>query len=107
MVRQWLVTGMFEGDAEGEEKANTIVTELGDHVMTYSHDRHIPPARAQELGLCVKLLEDDEKVQDAVLSIHHAYVQTLAATAAYKVIENQLGVAFIQQIQTVMVPQGK
>jgi hypothetical protein len=106
MVKQWLVTGMFSGDPAGEGKAIAIVTELGDHIMTCSHDRHIAPSRAQELGLCIRLLEDDDRIQDLVLSIHHAYIQTLSATAAYKVIENQLGVAFIQQLQAVMLPQG-
>jgi len=48
-------------------------------------------------------LEDDQALQEAVLSIHHALVHTLSATAAYKIIENHEGVAFIQIAQRVIV----
>ena len=41
-------------------------------------------------------------MQDAVLSVHHACIHTLAATQALKIIENHKGIAFIQQIA----PQG-
>jgi len=37
-----------------------------------------------------------------VLSIHHACVATFQGTAATKVTENQLGIAFIQQAQQVV-----
>jgi hypothetical protein len=45
------------------------------------------------------MLEADNELQDAVLSIHHACVATLQGTAAKKITENQLGIAFIQQAQ--------
>jgi hypothetical protein len=48
-------------------------------------------------------LEDDPKLQDAVLSIHHACIHTLTATNAYKIIENHNGIAFIQSEQQVLI----
>jgi hypothetical protein len=50
-------------------------------------------------------LEDDQKLQDAVMSQHHACVQTLQDSGAVKLIENQDGVAFIQAIRQVAVAQ--
>lgn len=96
MVKQWLMTGMFKGDRDAEQKANRIVEELGDHLLTKSHDRHISIDRAKELGLKILALEDDNKLQEAILTVHHACIQTLSATPAFKLIENHRGIAFMQ-----------
>ena len=98
MVKEWLVAGMFEGDSEAEGKATKIVDELASHPETKTHERHISLARAQELGLEVASLESDDDLQDAVLTVHHACIQTLADTPASKIIENHRGVAFIQRM---------
>lgn len=95
MVSAWLKTGMFAGDPKADEKAQHVITELGDHALTKSHARHISIQRAREIGLHVVALEEDGDLQEAVLSVHHAYIQTLAGTAALKILENHNGVAFI------------
>lgn len=59
--------------------------------------------RCREIGLKVDALEDNHKLQDAVLTVHHACVHTLSGTNAFKIIENQEGHAFVQQAQQVMV----
>ena len=43
-------------------------------------------------------LEDDDKLQDLVLSVFHATTHTFDGTGAVKIIENQLGKAFIKQV---------
>ena len=101
MVREWLMTGMFARQSGGSKKVDAIITELSDHALTKSHDRHISMQRARELGLKVRALEDDEDLQDAVLTVHHACIQTLSATSAIKIIENHSGTAFIQQVELV------
>lgn len=106
MVRDWLVTGMFAGEQDAQAKADNVVNELGSHALTKSHARHISATRARELGLKVRALEDDSSLQDAVLSVHHACVQTLQATPAFKIIENQNGTAYIQTIRQMVVQQG-
>lgn len=98
MVKEWLVTGMFSGEANALAKAQTIVTELSDHALTKSHDRHISMERGRSLGLMISALEDDGELQDAVLSVHHACIHTLAATLAYKIIENHEGTAYMTLI---------
>ena len=50
------------------------------------------------MGIEVVALEDDPALQEAVLTVHHAYVQTLAETQAIKLIENQDGIAHIGAI---------
>ncbi len=96
VTTEWLRDGMFVGKNDAEDRAKKVVDELGSHALTKSHDRHISLQRAEELGLEVVRLEDDSQLQDAVLSVHHSVILTLAETQAYKVIENQVGVAFIR-----------
>ena len=103
MVQEWLTTGMFAGDPDAETKAVRIRDELGDHALTKSHQRHISFRRARDLGIIVTPLEDDQELQDAVLSVHHASVQTLSATATVKLVENQLGVTYVTQMANVLV----
>ncbi len=101
MVKAWLVNGMFAGDADAATKADRVLQELGDHALTLSHARHISLQKAKDIGLKVVALEDDQWLQDAVLTVHHVFVQTLTATRAIKIIENHNGIAFINTVQLV------
>jgi len=96
MVTEWLKSGMFSDDpATAAAKADKVTSGLGDHALTLSHARHISIKMASDLGIKVVPLEDDHKLQEAVLSVHHACIQTFSATAAIKLIENHNGVAYI------------
>jgi ATP-dependent protease ClpP protease subunit len=106
MTKEWLKTGMFKSDPDAQAKADKVVGELGDHAITMSHARHISLKAAQSLGLKIVPLEDDQSLQDAVLSVHHAAILTLNMTPAIKIIENDRGVAFVQTIQQVIVRAG-
>lgn len=99
MVSDWLKSNMFANDPKADEKAQDIITELGSHAMTLSHDRHLAPDQLKGLGLKIANLEDDQDLQDSVLSLHHSCIITLTQTPAYKLIENQEGKAFIQLIK--------
>lgn len=99
MVSDWLKSNMFANDPKADEKAQDIITELGSHAMTLSHDRHLAPDQLKGLGLNIANLEDDQDLQDSVLSLHHSCIITLTQTPAYKLIENQEGKAFIQLIK--------
>ena len=41
--------------------------------------------KAKELGLNIIALEDDEALQDAILSVHHCYMHTFQNTQAVKI----------------------
>lgn len=101
MVKDNLVSGMFAGESDAEIKAMRIVQDLGSHELTLSHARHISMERARELGIKVTALEDRPELQEAVLTVHHACIQTLTATAAVKLIENHQGRAFIQTVEII------
>ncbi len=78
-------------------KAKKIVDALTDFSGTKAHDRHIHYDELIELGLKVDLLEDDDELQDLVLTVHHCYMHALTNTTAFKIIENHKGTAFIKQ----------
>jgi Serine dehydrogenase proteinase len=108
MAREWLKSGMFKDDPEADQKASSILGELGSHALTLNHARHISAAKAKSLGIVMEELEDDQELQEAVLTVHHACMLTLSATPAVKIIENHRGVASIQSVQVggVPVPQS-
>ncbi len=95
IVRKWLETGMFEGDATAARKAATIVAKLNNHADTKMHARHIHAEEAKSFGLRISMLEEDNQLQDLVLTIHHAYMHTFASAPAVKIVENHLGHAVI------------
>ena len=103
MVKEWLVRSMLSADPKPKAKALRVVKDLSDHALTKSHARHLSAQKCSEIGLKVKMLEDDHRLQDAVLSVHHACIHTLSSTPAFKIIENHKGVAYIQLAQAVMV----
>jgi len=49
-------------------------------------------------------LEDDQALQDAVLSVHHATMHTLSGPAV-KIVENHLNRAYVKMQQQFAVPQ--
>lgn len=51
--------------------------------------------RGEEIGLKIEKLEDDKKLQDLALTVHHAYMHTFSMSVAIKIIENHIGVAIV------------
>jgi metal-sulfur cluster biosynthetic enzyme len=92
-----LRSNMFAGRADAVALADNIVATLTDFSGNKSHDRHIHYDECRDMGLEVELLEDDNTRQDLVLTVHHCYMNALMNTAAFKIIENHNGVAFVKQ----------
>jgi hypothetical protein len=95
VVKQWLESGMFIGDADAPAKAQAIVDKLNNHDDTKMHSRHIHIEEAQAIGLKITPLESDQALQDLVLTIHHAYIHTFSNSTALKIIENHKGNAVV------------
>lgn len=91
----WLSTGMFLNEEAAEARAKHIVDGLLDTDQTYAHARHLHMERLLELGLKIEPLEEDEALQDLVLTVHHAFMHTFSATNAMKMVENQKGVTVV------------
>ncbi len=101
LVKGWLAAYMLKGKPRAKSIAARIAGELARHPKYMSHARFISRDEAKKLGLVVQDLEADQAIQDAVLSIFHAVTLTFNATPAVKIIENQLGKAFVKMQQAI------
>lgn len=102
-VQQQLATVMLEGDPRARAKAAAIVRKLTDFKGNKTHSRHISFEECRRIGLKVILVEDDQDLQDLVLTVHHCYMHSLMNTQSFKIIENHLGAAFVRQQRVVPV----
>lgn len=102
MVKDWLERNMLSADADKTNTIQKIIMELGDHALNKSHARHLSIQKCKDIGLKIVDLESDHEFQDLVLSVHHSCIHTLSATNAFKIIENQNGIAFIQSAQNII-----
>lgn len=94
LIENWLGTCMFDKSTDST-KIDNIVKSLNEHDSSKVHNRHFSADVCKNFGLKIQMMEDDNRLQDAILSIHHAYMLTLNSTSALKIIENQNGVALI------------
>lgn len=96
VVQQWLRTGMFNGDSQASAKATRIVKALTDDDSMKNHGRHVHIDQCKKLKLKIVDLEADQDFQDLVLTVHHAFMQTIGeATYVTKIVENHNGIALV------------
>jgi hypothetical protein len=97
IVGNWLETGMLVGLGDAVDRKKTILKEFGSHALSLDHGRHFNFEKVKSIGVSVVRLEDTPDLQDALLSVHHAFTVTLMQSAATSIIENHVGVAFVNQ----------
>jgi hypothetical protein len=97
-VQDQLEKIMFSGDPNARKRAKKVLAELSDYQKNKVHDRHIHFDECKAMGLKVTKIEDDQPLQDLVLTVHHCYMHAFMNTAAYKVIENHLGSAIVRNV---------
>jgi hypothetical protein len=107
LVSEWLAAYMFRGEPEPVERAKATAQKFADYTEHQSHGRAINRDRAREYGARVTDLENDQDLQDAVLSVHHAVMHTLAATPAVKLIENNLERTFAVLAGAIQITPGE
>lgn len=96
LAKSWLGSGMF--DSSDESRIDSIVASFNENKESKNHGRHFSIEYCQSKGLKIEKLEDDQEFQNRVLSLHHSTLITLGDTGNVKIIENQLGKAWIINI---------
>ena len=96
IAKKSLEKGMFSNDKN--VNISQIVDKLSDHKQMKTHFRHIGLKEAKNIGLTITPLEEDNELQDIVLTIHHAYMHTLNSTPAIKIVENHISIGQIQSL---------
>lgn len=95
LVETWLMESMCNGDASTTKK---ILDHFSSHDDSKTHSRHISFDKCADLGVKIIDLKADKKLQDSILTTHHAFMHTFANSGALKIIENQNGVAYIEHL---------
>lgn len=97
IVPKWLKENMLSRLPEDEKEtiSKRIIDNLNNPGETKEHSRHVHFDKASELGLVVTQLENNQELQERVLTLHHAYMATLLMTNTAKLIESQLEKKFI------------
>lgn len=90
-VGEWLNSYMFSNVPPDEKKGKEIAAWLGNANEHKTHGRPITIQTAAGKGLRVVALEDDQRLQELVLSTFHATMVTFALTACVKLVENHNG----------------
>ncbi|MFQ5873332.1 MAG: serine protease [Dehalococcoidia bacterium] len=96
MVSTWLARYMLAGEARAEQRAKEIAEWFANYEAFRSHGRRVGPEQVSAVGVKVTPLENDDELQDAVLSVHHATMHTFSRTAAAKIVENHHGRAWVK-----------
>ncbi|WP_390622829.1 hypothetical protein [Ralstonia syzygii] len=100
LVREWLNTYMLAGN---EAAATAVAQWLGRHSVHKTHSRFLGRSELEQRGLKILRLEDDQGLQDAVLSVFHSFQITFSNTPVAKIIENHLGKMFLTIGQAPMI----
>jgi hypothetical protein len=101
LAGEWLVRNMCKGD---DKKAQKILKEISDHKSSKSHSRHISKERCKEIGLSIVDMEADNTLQDLILTVHHAFMHTFSSAPVTKIVENHLGIAYVEILPANPVP---
>lgn len=86
--QDWLCSGMLEGATDAQNRLDSILRLFAQHEISKTHDRHISAQAAQDAGLSVKLIEEDNTLQDLTLSLHHATTLLLREKRLSRLITN-------------------
>lgn len=100
LVANWLATGMFKGENNAQRKASNLVKKyLNNHKDSKTHDRHFDIEKCKSFRLKIYEIEDDNDLQELILSIHHATMISIDIVAPLKIIESQLNDPWLVLIQ--------
>ena len=99
LLEEWLKASMFKDDKDASSKINTITEFLNEHQNSKNHSRHFNANDCIKKGLKITKMEDDQKLQDLILSVHHSFMQTFSEMPTAKIIENNIGKALLKFAQ--------
>ena len=97
IVPKWLKENMLSNlnEQQQDDITGKIIANLNNPRETKEHSRHVHYDKASELGLIVCQLENDQTLQEKVLTLHHSFMATMMMTNTAKLIESHLGKKFI------------
>lgn len=84
--------------AEDKSRIGRILEVFANHSMQKSHARHISVSECRLAGLEIIEMELDNELQNSILTTHHAFMHSFTLSPAIKIVENQIGVAYVEYL---------
>ena len=111
LVANWLNVRMLKNisnEDERKQKADNIAAyfnaeETSGHGQVHVHGQRIGAAKLQELGLKLELLEDNQDLQNDVLTAYHLMTLIFEMTSSLKFIASDRGKMWVKQ-QQILIP---
>ncbi len=95
-----LRNNMFsELDLDEQNARVENITEIFTNATGKAHNTHLGLNRCKEIQLRITPIEEDQTLQDLVLTLHHCYMHTFNLTGIVKIVENHLGMHYIKVAQ--------
>lgn len=98
MVARWLAERMFAGRPNAEALGAAVASHFNDASTHKSHGRRIDRAEARSVGVVVEDLEDDQDLQDAVLTAYHVMSILLGISSLTKVFITDTGKHWVKML---------
>jgi hypothetical protein len=98
MVARWLEAYMFAGQGNAVVRAAEAAHHFNDTGTHKSHGRRIDRDEARGLGIVVEDLEQDQALQDAVLSAYHTATIYFEKTPAAKIVISSAGRRWVKNV---------
>ena len=87
---------MFKGKEDAD--IDKVLDLFSSHKETKSHSMHISIQQCKKVGLNIEDIEANNELQDLILTVHHTFMHAFYTTNVTKIIENQMGIGFIEGI---------
>ena len=98
ILTSWLNREMLKDNSNEIKKTVDYLLDYNAHLL---HNNRLDiDTLSSNTCLKIKLLEDDDKLQEYVLSLYHCYQIMSSMTQISKIIENNKGVKFIKNVVT-------
>ena len=115
LVVSWLNNRMLKGienEQERSEKANTIAAyfnaeDTPSHGQVHVHGQRIGAEKLRELGLKLEFLEDNQGLQNDVLTSYHLMTLIFEMTPSLKFIASDRGKMWVKQQQQILIPASQ
>ncbi|WP_424947092.1 SDH family Clp fold serine proteinase [Candidatus Spongiihabitans sp.] len=103
LVSKWLQKRMFRLESDPKKKADKVADHVNaDSENVYAHGQRMGIEDLQQLGVNVIPLEDNQQLQEAVLSAYHAMTIIFEQTPSSKFIVNHNGKMWSKSVQQVI-----
>lgn len=110
LVANWLQKYMFCGEEGAKSRAEKVAKWLADHTNFNTHSRPVWMEQLLDIepALKIRRLRDiGEDFEAAVMAVYWAIDITFDSTDAFKIIEHQMGSAYVRLQQQVVIPPTK